>query len=64
VRDDLTPEPGDRMLIRCDGGGPSASRLVHFPPPLEIAERGGTYVLIDDGPPADWRYDWVPTDYG
>jgi hypothetical protein len=52
---------GDRMLIPCDGG-PSVSRLVRYPPPLEIEERGGTYVLVDDGPPEQWRYDFVPVD--
>lgn len=52
------PEAGDRMLIGCDGG-PSNSRLVHYPPPLEIQERGGLYVLQDDGPPESWRYLWI-----
>lgn len=50
---------GDRILIACEGG-PSTSRLVHHPPPIEIPERGGLYVLVDDGPPGDWRYHWVP----
>lgn len=53
------PEPGERMLLPCDGG-PSMSRLVHWPAPLEIAERGGLYVLQDDGPVEEWRYLWVP----
>ncbi len=53
------PEHGERMLIGCDGG-PSQGRLVRFPPPLEIAERGGMYVLVDDGPPHEWRYLFVP----
>lgn len=52
------PEPGDRMLIWCEGG-PSRARLVTFPPPLEIEERGGTYVLVDDGAPQEWRYQFV-----
>lgn len=47
------------MLIRCEGG-PSIGRLVRFPPPLEIEERGGVYVLVDDGPPPFWWYDFVP----
>ena len=51
-------EVGDRMLIPCSGG-PSISRLVRYPPPLEIEERGGTYVLEDDGPPELWRYRFV-----
>ena len=33
-------ETGERMLIRCDGG-PSMSRLVRYPPPLEIEEETG-----------------------
>jgi len=52
-------QPGDRMLVRCDGG-PSASRLVKFPPPLEIPEKSGLYVLVDDGPVEDWFYVFVP----
>lgn len=51
-------QPGERVLIRCDGG-PSISRLERFPPPLEIEERGGTYVLEDDGPPEQWQYVFV-----
>jgi hypothetical protein len=52
----------DRLLIGCDGG-PSQSRLVHEPAPLEIVERGGTYVLQDDGvDPSGWRYLWVPNE--
>ena len=56
-------EPGDRMLIGCEGG-PSNSRLVTFPPPLEIRERGGIYVLVDEGPPTEWRYLFVSDTYG
>ena len=52
-------ETGERMLIRCEGG-PSQSRLVRYPPPVEIEERGGLYVLVDDGPPHAWWYDFVP----
>ena len=52
------PEPGERLLIACEGG-PSQSRLVHHPPPLEIVERGGIYVLDDDGPVETWRYVFV-----
>lgn len=54
-------DDGERMLIPCEGG-PSISRLVRYPPPLEIEERHGVYVLIDDGPPEQWRYDFVVTD--
>jgi len=48
------------MLIACEGG-PSKGRLVHHPPPLEIVERGGLYVLVDDGPVETWRYLFVPS---
>ena len=51
-------EAGDRMLICCNGG-PSLSRLVLYPPPLEIEACDGVYVLVDDGPPELWRYDFV-----
>lgn len=54
-------EDGERMLIPCEGG-PSTSRLVRFPPPVEIEEHGGTYVLVDDGPPPSWRYQFIPAD--
>lgn len=50
---------GQRMLIRCEGGL-CLSRLVHFPPPLEIEERGGVYVLVDDGPKHRWYYQFIP----
>ena len=60
--DDPYPlRPGDRMFIRCEGGGPSTSRLETFPPRLEVEERGGTYVLIDDGSRREWHYVWVPS---
>jgi hypothetical protein len=36
------------------------SRLVRYPPPLEITVVGGVYVLVDDGPAERWRYDFVP----
>ena len=52
-------EPGDRMLIACDGG-PSRSRLELFPPRLEVEERDGTYVLVDDGPREQWTYVFMP----
>ncbi len=41
-------EHGQRMLIRCEGG-PSQSRLVRYPPPVEVEESEGLYVLVDDG---------------
>jgi hypothetical protein len=49
------------MLIRCEGG-PSPGRLVAVPPPLEIEERAGLYVLVDDGPPELWWYEFVPNE--
>lgn len=54
------PEPGERLFIACEGGGPSWTRLETFPPRLEIEEDEGTYVLVDDGPVDDWRYRWLP----
>ncbi|HUF32812.1 MAG TPA: hypothetical protein VMN58_06345 [Acidimicrobiales bacterium] len=52
------PEPGDRMLLRLEGG-PVGWRAVTFPPPLELHERSGRYVLVDDGPPEGWWYELV-----
>ena len=52
-------ETGERMLLWCDGG-PAMVRAVHFPPPLEIpVDGGGMYVLIDDGPVEQWRYEFT-----
>lgn len=48
------------MLIRCVGG-PSQTRLERMPPQLEITEDDGVYVLVDDGPPQEWWYQFVPT---
>ncbi len=50
---------GERLFIPCDGG-PSASRLERWPPAVEVEEPTGAYVLVDDGPPEDWRYVFVP----
>jgi hypothetical protein len=49
------------MFLPCEGG-PSASRLETFPPRLEVEERDGLYILVDDGPRADWHYLFVPRD--
>lgn len=46
------------MLVWCDGG-PSMCRAVRYPPPVEVEADGGTYVLIDDGPPEQRRYDFI-----
>ena len=51
------PVRGERLLIPCEGG-PSMSRLVHSPAPLEIVDRGGLYVLDDTDPSAP-RYVWI-----
>jgi hypothetical protein len=59
VGDRFELEPGDRMFIPCEGG-PSRSRLERFPPPVEVEERGGVYVLVDVGPPEAWSYLFVP----
>jgi hypothetical protein len=53
---------GDRIFVHCEGG-PCLSRLEHFPPRLEIAERGGMYVLIDGGEVYEWRYLFVSNEY-
>lgn len=58
ANDDDAVHDGERMLIPCDGG-PSISRLVRYPPPVEIEAPGGVYVLIDDGRPELWRYEFV-----
>jgi hypothetical protein len=51
---------GDRRFIRCEGG-PCISRLETFPPRVEIQEKGGLYVLVDDGPLEAWTYQFVTT---
>ena len=56
--EDVPLRTGDRMYIPCEGG-PSWSRLESFPPRLEVTERGGLYVLQDDGPISEWRYVFV-----
>ena len=50
---------GDRVFIVCEGG-PSFSHMEVFPPRTEVAEKDGLYVLIDVGPPSDWKYVFVP----
>ncbi|MGH9271805.1 MAG: hypothetical protein ACRDZ2_11080 [Ilumatobacteraceae bacterium] len=52
-------EVGERMFLWCVGG-PAVGRAERFPPPPEIDVEGGTYVLVDDGPPPQWRYEFVP----
>lgn len=55
-----SPRPGDRLFVPGHGGGPCTSRLVTYPPPIEILDGGGIYVLNDDGTQDDWHF-WVPT---
>lgn len=52
-------EEGERMFVWCHGG-PAVGRAVAYPPPAEIQLDDGIYVLVDDGPPETWRYDYVP----
>jgi hypothetical protein len=47
------------MFVWCDGG-PAMGRAVLFPPPHEIAVDGGLYVLVGDGSPEQWRYEFIP----
>lgn len=49
------------MLIACVGG-PTGWRTARYPPPIEIDVDDGTYVLVDDGPPEEWHYDFVRID--
>ncbi len=51
-------EEGDRMLVPCRGG-PTMVRAVFYPPPIEIETADGIYVLVDDGPPETWLYDFI-----
>ena len=58
VQSESPVRPGDRMFLQCDGG-PCISRLEIFPPRLEIEERGGLYVPLDDGPLDEWVYRFI-----
>jgi hypothetical protein len=60
-KEETVLDPGDRMFIACEGG-PAWTRLESFPPRLEVQERGGVYVLMDDGPRDEWRYLFVPNE--
>jgi hypothetical protein len=62
VSDPEPLRPGDRLFVQCEGG-PCRSRLEYFPPPLEIDERGGTYVLMNEGEPHEWLYLFVPDEH-
>ena len=50
------------MLVWCEGG-PSIGRAVTYPPPLEIDAASGVYVLVDNGPPEEWHYAFVPHEH-
>ena len=50
---------GERFFVMCEDG-PSTSRLEMYPPRLEVEERDGIYVLVDDGPRDKWRYVFHP----
>ena len=50
--------PGDEMMIWCEGGRSSIKRQI-YPPALELIADGGAYVLHDDGEPTEWRYVFV-----
>jgi hypothetical protein len=50
---------GDKLFVPCEGG-PSTTRLETYPPRLELHERGGSYILIDEGLREEWRYLFVP----
>lgn len=53
-------QPGDEMMIWCEGGR-SAPKRQTYPPAVEIAESDGVYVLHDDGPASQWHYVFVST---
>jgi hypothetical protein len=37
--------------------------LERFPPPQEIDQSGGTYVLVDEGEPYEWLNLFVPDEH-
>jgi hypothetical protein len=57
--EDAALRTGDRFFVLCEGG-PCTSRLETYPPRVEIEERDGIYVLVDDGPRAQWCYLFIP----
>ena len=54
----LAMRDGEPMMIPCRGG-PTGWRTATFPPPLEIELDIGVYVLLDDGSPECWMYEFV-----
>ena len=51
------PSGQERALVDALTG---MARALRFPPPLELDVDGGLYVLIDEGPPEQWTYRFVP----
>jgi hypothetical protein len=51
-------QPGDSMMIPCRGG-PTGWRTAVFPPPLEVPLGDGFLVLVDEGPPEHWTYEFI-----
>ena len=49
---------GEPMMIRCEGG-PTAWRTAIFPPAGELPVHDGIYVLVDDGSPELWWYQFI-----
>ena len=49
---------GDPMLIRCEGGA-TVWRTATFPPAGELPVADGIYVLVDEGPPEQWWYQFI-----
>ena len=35
-----------------------------WPPSVEVIEKTGMYVLVDDGPIPEWYYDFIPNEVG
>ena len=52
-------DTGERLFVWCDGGPAalSGSPVPASAPQIEVD--GGIYVLVDDGPPEHWRYEFV-----
>jgi len=58
MRQTLGMRDGEPMMIPCRGG-PTGWRTATFPPPLEVEINAGVYVLVDDGQPECWMYEFV-----
>lgn len=51
------PESGDRVLVQCEGG-PYISRLVEYPPPLEIEVVSNEMYVLDERK-YSWGFEYV-----